>query len=271
MNTHYRSLLTHRLMVLAISSLSWGMTSAVAATEPLSHPWISAPPNGLEPENYITNLKDGDKIETPFVLRFGLSQYGLSGISDAVPRTGHHHLLINRDLPLDFTKPLPFTSDYVHFGKGQMETVLTLKPGTYTLRMLLADHKHIPLFIYSPMIKVTVTGQRSDIKPETLLKPGVRILAPRDGEAVKAPLLVQLHASKLNISHEKIVANEAGRFRLVFRRASDGATNTVDLKRGQTESWLRPPAGTYQVQTQFVLNGTGVVKHSSAEQTLTVR
>jgi hypothetical protein len=152
-----------------------------------------------------------------------------------------------------------------------METVLSLKPGTYTLRMLLADHKHIPLFIYSPKLTITVTAQRGDVKPESLLKPGVSILAPRDGETVKAPLLIRLHASQLNISHEKIVANDAGRFRLVFRRTSDGATDTIDFRRGQTESWLRPPAGTYRVQTQFVHNGTGQIRQRSAEQTLIVR
>ncbi|HEX5371164.1 MAG TPA: DUF4399 domain-containing protein [Aquabacterium sp.] len=271
MNTHFRSLLTRSLLTLATASLPWGMASAATANEPPSHPWVTAPPRGLEPENYITNLKDGDKIETPYVLRFGLSQYGLSGISAAVPRTGHHHLLINRDLPLDFTKPLPFTTDYVHFGKGQMETVLSLKPGTYTLRMLLADHKHIPLFIYSPKLTITVTAQRSDIKPESLLKPGVSILAPRDGETVKAPVLMRLHASQLNISHDKITANDAGHFRLVFRRTSDGATESVDFRRGQTELWLRPPAGTYRVQTQFVHNGTSQVRQRSAEQTLIVR
>jgi Domain of unknown function (DUF4399) len=49
---------------------------------------------------------------------------------------GHHHLLVDRDLPLNFDKPLPFNAQYVHFGKGQMETVLDFKPGTYKLRLL---------------------------------------------------------------------------------------------------------------------------------------
>ena len=42
-------------------------------------------------------------------------------------KSGHHHLLVNRDLPLDFKAALPFNEQYIHFGKGQMETVLTLE------------------------------------------------------------------------------------------------------------------------------------------------
>jgi len=256
-------------VLLVLGSLVLAPLTSLAAEEPL-HPWITRPPKSPEPANYITNLRDGDRIQTPYVLKFGLSQYGLAGISDEVPRTGHHHLLINQDLPLDFTKPLPFTANYVHFGKGQMETVLTLKPGTYTLRMLLADHKHIPLFIYSPKITVTVTAFHPEVKPASLITPGVSILTPRDGETVSNPMLIRLHGSGLNISHEKIKANDAGHFRLLFR-SERGATETIELKRGQTEAWLRPPSGSYDVQAQFVQNASGKVTQRTAEQSVTVR
>ena len=258
-----------RSALLVLGSLVLAPLSSLAAEEPL-HPWISRPPKSPEPANYITNVRDGDRIETPYLLKFGLSQYGLAGISDEAPRTGHHHLLINQDLPLDFSKPLPFTENYVHFGKGQMETVLTLKPGTYTLRMLLANHKHIPLFIYSPKITITVTATHPEIKPASLITPGVTILSPRDGETVSNLMLIRMHASGLNIGHEKIKANDAGHFRLLFR-SDRGATETIELRRGQTESWLRPPSGSYKVQAQFVQNASGKVTQRTAEQDLTVR
>ncbi|MGC4060608.1 MAG: DUF4399 domain-containing protein [Aquabacterium sp.] len=258
-----------RSALLVVGALLLTPLPSQAADEPL-HPWITRPPKSPEPANYITNLRDGDRIETPYLLKFGLSQYGLAGISDEVPRTGHHHLLVNQDLPLDFSKPLPFTENYVHFGKGQMETVLTLKPGTYTLRMLLANHKHIPLFIYSPKITVTVTAFHPEIKPASLITPGVTILSPREGETVSTPMLMRLHGSGLNIGHEKIKANDAGHFRLLFRN-DRGGTETVDLKRGQTEVWLRPPAGGYKVEAVFVQNASGKVTQHTAEQELTVR
>lgn len=64
---------------------------------------------------------------------------GLIPAGHTVGLAGHHHLLINQALPLDFTKPLPFTEKYIHFGKGQMETVVDLAPGRYELRLVLAD------------------------------------------------------------------------------------------------------------------------------------
>jgi hypothetical protein len=71
---------------------------------------------------YFTNVKDGDVLEAPFVLRFGLSMRGLVPAGKTAGRAGHHHLLVNQPLPLDFKQPLPFTDQYIHFGKGQMET-----------------------------------------------------------------------------------------------------------------------------------------------------
>ena len=136
----------------------------LAAAEAPSHPWVSSPLRLQQPQTYFTNLKDGDNIETPYVLKFGLSRTGLAAIKKDVPNTGHHHLLVNRDLPLDFKEPLPFNDQYRHFGKGQMEAVLDFAPGTYKLRLLLADHKHIPYFIYSKPMTITVTASATSIR-----------------------------------------------------------------------------------------------------------
>ena len=129
---------------------------APAAADKL-HPWQAAPPR-LTAEAYFTNLKDGDRIETPYVLKFGLSGgWGLAPIAQSGHgKSGHHHLLVNRDLPLNFKQALPFNDQYIHFGKGQMETVLNLAPGEYTLRMLLADQKHLPHFVFSKPTRITV-------------------------------------------------------------------------------------------------------------------
>ena len=125
-----------------------------AHAEVFPHSWTAVPPAN-EPSAYFTNLKDGDVRETPFVARFGLSMRGLVPAGQTAGRAGHHHLLIDQDLPLDFTKPLPFTDNYIHFGKGQMETVLNLPPGTYKLRLVLADKGHIPYFVFSKPLRLT--------------------------------------------------------------------------------------------------------------------
>ena len=72
-------------------------------------PW-QAPARQGTADAYFLNLEEGAKIETPFRLDFGLAgAWGLAPItSPSAGKSGHHHLFVNRDLPLDFKKALPF-------------------------------------------------------------------------------------------------------------------------------------------------------------------
>lgn len=244
---------SRRWLSLALLAVAAG---ARAAGDAPTHPWIGSPPRVPEPQTYFTNLRDGARIETPFVLKFGLSRTGLAAVAKDranIMKTGHHHLLVNRDLPLDFKQPLPFNDQYRHFGKGQMEAVLDFAPGTYTLRLLLADQKHIPFFIYSKPMTVTVTAKRDGVDPKSLIKPAVELLAPRDGDAVTGPFLVQFHASGLNVSHADVLDAGTGHFRLVVQ-AKAGNAERIDFGNGATETWLRPPAGDYQLRLELVSN-----------------
>jgi hypothetical protein len=239
-----------RIAGVAVATLSWAAVPASAADA--LHPWISPPLRVEQPQTYFTNLKDGDRIETPYVLKFGLSRTGLAAIKQPVPKTGHHHLLVNRELPLDFTEPLPFNDQYRHFGKGQMEAVLDFKPGTYKLRLLLADHKHIPYFIYSKPMTITVAARR-DIDPKSVAVRGVELLSPRDGDAPSGAFLAQFHASGLNVSHTDIREPDTGHFRLVAQ-ARSGAVERIDFHNGLTEAWLKPPPGEYSLKLELVSN-----------------
>ena len=71
--------------------------------------------------------------------------------------TGHHHLLVD-DPQVDLTVALPMTDNIKHFGGGQTETTLTLKPGKHTLQLLFADWKHQSFnpAVMSPKITITV-------------------------------------------------------------------------------------------------------------------
>ena len=225
------------------------------AAEVLTHPWVEPPPN-RQAEAYFTNLKDGDSRESPFLLRFGLSMRGLVPAGKTAGRAGHHHLLINQPLPLDFKKPLPFTEQYIHFGKGQMETVVNLKPGTYQLNLLLADQGHIPYFVFSKPIRVTVTAQNKQVLPASLTGPRrVEILAPSDQQAVRGPFRVQFHASGYNIAHQQGMVADTGYFRLTLERGGKKA-DVLDFRQGQTEVWLNPPRGDYSLRLELLDNAT---------------
>ena len=217
--------------------------------------WQAAP-SRTTAEAYFTNLQNGAKIETPFLLTFGLSSsWGLAPIS--VPqagKSGHHHLLINRDLPLDFKKALSFDDQYMHFGKGQMETVLMLEPGTYTLRLLLADDKHLPHFVYSKPLKITVTRKNKDIDPQTLVSKGISLPNIAPDASLKPPFSVQFQASGLNVAHLSQKQKDTGHFRLTVTPKNGGKPVEMDFPNGQTETRLAPPAGAYVLKLDFMDN-----------------
>ena len=230
------------------------------------HPWQSPQVSGKGAEAYFANLKNGDTIETPFLLKFGLSGgWGLAPISKPMGgKSGHHHLLVNRDLPLDFKKALPFDDQYIHFGKGQMEKVLTLAPGTYTLRMLLADDQHLPRFVYSEPIKITV-ARKNDTKPEALVKKGVsmgveELVSDTNADVLKGAFRVQMHASGLNVGHQAQLEAGTGHFKLAFfpKSAPAGTKGKpvaeMEFINGETEVWLAPPDGEYLMKLDLIDN-----------------
>ena len=71
--------------------------------------------------------------------------------------SGHHHLLVDTELP-PLDQPIPNDFNHLHFGAGQTETEVTLKPGAHTLQLLMGDKDHIPHTppVMSPLIRVRV-------------------------------------------------------------------------------------------------------------------
>ena len=244
-------------LALALSAVVAFPSHGIAAEpEVLAHPWVVPPPN-REPQAYFSNVKDGDVLEAPFVLRFGLSMRGLVPAGKTVGRAGHHHLLVDQPLPLDFKKPLPFTEKYIHFGKGQMEHVVDLPPGTYTFNLLLADQGHIPYFVYSKPVRLTIAKRRTLAAGESVTGPArVRILSPAPDETVRGPVRVQCHASGHNVAHADAQVPGTSHFRLTLARAGK-PSEVLDLRGGQTEVWLNPPKGEYQLQLELVGNREG--------------
>lgn len=251
--------LTSGILAALFSSLSQAQLTAgpnrLAASPTSLHPWQAALPR-LTPEAYFTNLKNDAKIETPFRATFGLSGgWGLAPISKPIDgKSGHHHLLVNRELPLDFKMALPFNDQYIHFGKGQMETVLTLEPGTYNLRLLLADDKHLPHFVYSKPLQITVTRKNKDIDPKSLLTRGVSIPNIAADAILKGPFRVQFQASGFNVAHLNQKEKDTGHFRLTLTPEKGGKPAEMNLVNGQTEVWLSPPSGSYAMKLDLVDN-----------------
>jgi len=216
------------------------------------HPWV-VPPPVREPAAYFTNLQDGAVVESPFLVRFGLSMRGIVPAGRTAGRAGHHHLLVDQALPLDFQKPLPFTERYVHFGKGQMEAVINLQPGTHTLMLLLADQGHLPYFVYSKPVRVTVKQQTAATAAQLQGPPRAELLAPAEGASLRTPFRVQFHATGYNIAHAAAQAPDTQHFRLVVDRPG-ARSEVLDFRGGQTEVWLAPPGGEATLRLELVNN-----------------
>ena len=108
-------------------------------------------------EVYIVSPKDGAKVKGPVTVVFGLKGMGIAPAGIKFDNTGHHHLLIDSDLPADLSQPLAANEKSVHFGKGQTETTITLPPGKHTLQLVLGDSLHVP---HDPPVvskKITIT------------------------------------------------------------------------------------------------------------------
>ncbi len=98
------------------------------------------------PENaevYIISPADGDTVSSPVTIKFGLRDMGVAPAGVNKPNTGHHHLIIDADVPA-LDAPIPASDNYKHFGGGQTETTIELAPGKHTLQLIMGDLMHIP-------------------------------------------------------------------------------------------------------------------------------
>jgi hypothetical protein len=93
---------------------------------------------------YIIWPQDGATVKGAFWCRFGLRNMGVTHAGDAFLNSGHHHLFVDVNEPLDPNQPIPQDKAHLHFGAGQTEAHIELSPGKHTLQLVLGDAKHYP-------------------------------------------------------------------------------------------------------------------------------
>lgn len=105
---------------------------------------------------YFINIKNGDTVASPVTVQFGLKGMGVAPAGVEKAATGHHHLLVDV-AELDVNNGIPMSDQHRHFGLGQTEVSIALKPGVHTLQLVLGDQNHIP---HHPVVmseRITVT------------------------------------------------------------------------------------------------------------------
>jgi Domain of unknown function (DUF4399) len=227
----------------------------------------------------FSNLRDGWRVRTPFVVDFAVRGMGVAPAGVKAAGTGHHHLLVNRSLPVNIASPIPFDDSHRHFGKGQTRTLLELPPGRHRLRLLFADHDHRPHFVFSREITVQVLGPRSSV-PRPKIDPAnfdatcqawyeeetsapvppqqaLSFLNVRDGEAVVSPFNLRLAVDGFGICAASVPAQKetekTGHFIVdVFDAASRQPVQSVELVNGATQLNAFVPPGEYRVRLRLV-------------------
>lgn len=108
-------------------------------------------------EAYFISPHDGDVITGPVTVVMGLKGMGVAPAGVEHADTGHFHLIIDAGLPA-MDQPIPKDEQHMHFGGGQTQAVITLKPGKHTLQLLMGDYAHLSFDppVASQQITITV-------------------------------------------------------------------------------------------------------------------
>ena len=101
---------------------------------------------------FFENLKNGDVLGSPFVVKMGVKGVVVKPLAAPVDGEGHHHLIINGSA-IEKGVAVPVDERHIHFGKGQTESSVELKPGEYTLTLQFANGIHQS---YGPELSDTV-------------------------------------------------------------------------------------------------------------------
>ena len=146
-----------KLNLWAMAALILGFacaSSALSQSTATGGPTPSPPGAKVE----FVDLKDGAVIGPKTTIHFGLHGMGVAPAGTKKANTGHHHLLIDTDLP-PMDQEIPSDRQHLHFGAGETETMLTLPPGKHTIQLLMGDENHIP---HNPPVyskKITVIAK----------------------------------------------------------------------------------------------------------------
>ncbi|HEY3598245.1 MAG TPA: DUF4399 domain-containing protein [Paraburkholderia sp.] len=144
-----------RTITSGVLAALWVVSVALGLAVPASAAQTPSPPNAQE---YIIWPYDGAVIQGGKLwVRMGLRNMGICPKGVDFPNCGHHHLLIDTDLP-PLDQEIPSDRQHLHFGAGETDARIELPPGKHTLQLLLGDRNHVPHVppVYSKKITIIV-------------------------------------------------------------------------------------------------------------------
>lgn len=128
---------------------------------------LSACKDGMDKRVYFGNLEDGVQVESPFKVEMKaenlIVEPAVLGVNEG---HGHFHILVN--VPVAGShEPIKKDDKHIHYGGGEMETVLDLPVGRHTLVLQFAKGDHVS---YEPPIfqQIQVEVTKRNAPPDTL-------------------------------------------------------------------------------------------------------
>jgi Domain of unknown function (DUF4399) len=233
---------------------------AVAQEQRTSGP-LPSPPGAVV---YFVDLKDGQIVPPTFVVHFGLRNMGVAPAGSDRENSGHHHLLIDTDLP-PLDQPIPNDFNHLHYGAGQTEAEVTLKPGPHTLQLLLADKDHVPHNppVMSPRIRIVVVEAAPDVSAAgavAVRKPAppdaqVYFVGLRDGSVVSPNTIIRFGLVNMGVAPAGSDRPNTGHHHLLINtplppldKPIPNDFNHLHFGAGQTEARVKLPLGTHTIQ-----------------------
>jgi len=103
----------------------------------------------------ISEPADGAEVASPVKVCMEVHGVEVEPAKKGVNKgKGHHHLLIDTDLPANLKKPIAKDANHVHMGDGSTCKELKLEAGKHTIRALFAKGNHVP---YDPPLGNTIS------------------------------------------------------------------------------------------------------------------
>jgi hypothetical protein len=244
--------------------LAWGaVCGAVHAQDRQGGP-TSSPPGAAV---YFVDVKDGDTIPTKATVHFGLRGMGVAPAGSDRANSGHHHLLIDTDLP-PLTQPIPNDFNHLHYGAGQTEAEVTLTPGEHTLQLLFADKDHVPHSppLASQRIRVRVVEAGAPPPTASAARPAagrhpapadakVYFVYPTNGAYISRNPVIRFGLINMGVAPAGVVKPNTGHHHLLIDvpappldQPIPNDFNHLHFGAGQTEAKITLPLGVHTLQ-----------------------
>ncbi|MCC6453450.1 MAG: DUF4399 domain-containing protein [Caldilineaceae bacterium] len=208
----------------------------------------------------IVSPTSGATVPVTFTVVMAASGINVEPAGPVNENAGHFHLLIDEPF-VAAGEIIPADDTHLHFGKAQLTTTLTLEPGSYLLRLQLADGTHHALSGDQYRAEVAI------IVAEDAPAEQVMFVKPADGATVTSPFLVGWAASGLIIEAAgSSIRPNAGHLHLLINEefVAGGEAIPTDethlhFGKGQTSTELTLEPGKYTLRLQMA-NGAHIAQ-----------